>query len=770
LPDSGLSKKDSSRQNAIHLPIHFRIGEFRVRQGKLNTVFKKSSDTIRVQTKFDLQLGKIVSSDSSIFSWIDPVEWEVKLSALALTSVAYDLDVERIHFSPLQSDFSLKALTLLSKPHPQHSKNKFELEQIALPKITLTGLDYALLFKHDSIHFSKLFIDQPVLSLKLFHPENEKQDKNPSSTFPVEKLLGIVYDTIDLNGLHLNLEKSSDSSHELIQVGNFSIEHFFNKKTGTNLMREISFQLEEVSVEDSINHTSLHLCDLNFDPKRLTLDIHNVDWSKTNDRQNNKLAVHSSEIIFSGSYIKEALPSNVKFNKLSVSGLDIIVSDNKDKESQRKKELEFNIKVLKKYAGLLNRFSIDTTVLDDVSVNYRTFDGLEMHSIQADSIGLVVNRINVDTSMLDQKNPVLINNIIIDLRGRTRISKDSLYDIQTGRIHYNFPEHRITVDSFYVMPRFSEEECFRRAKYQKGIINLYAEKIDFNGLRLDELLNNKQLHFGGIDVHKLKFRIVKDKKYPIKPGTYKPMPQDLIRGIAQKIRIDSLRVLDSYLYFKLYPEKKTNKPGEILLTDMNASVYNITNIFNKTDSTTLRVLLNAKIMGESRMDADFYFPLQDTANHWWFSFKTEKVDFTKLNSMTQHLVGLTILRGKGSVNAPLIHGDNFNATGTMIFRYKKVRLSLYNRKKAETETGIFNSMANFLINDLVIKSNNPKFARKPKVGIVYAERDTQKAIVNYAFKSILSGMLSTLGINKKEQRKERREYKKEEKQNSWKSF
>jgi ABC-type molybdenum transport system ATPase subunit/photorepair protein PhrA len=106
----------------------------------------------------------------------------------------------------------------------------------------------------------------------------------------------------------------------------------------------------------------------------------------------------------------------------------------------------------------------------------------------------------------------------------------------------------------------------------------------------------------------------------------------------------------------------------------------------------------------------------------------------------------------------------------MIFRYRKIKLSLYNRKKAETETNIFNSMANFLINDLVIKSNNPKFARRPKVGVVYAERDTQKTIINYAFNSILSGMLSTLGINKKEQRKERREFKKEEKQNSWKSF
>jgi hypothetical protein len=35
-------------------------------------------------------------------------------------------------------------------------------------------------------------------------------------------------------------------------------------------------------------------------------------------------------------------------------------------------------------------------------------------------------------------------------------------------------------------------------------------------------------------------------------------------------------------------------------------------------------------------------------------------------------------------------------------------------------------------------------------------------VVNYAWKSLLSGMLSTLGINKKEQRQERKELKNRE--------
>ena len=777
IPDTAKPKDKTTDQSPSGLPINFQIGEFRLQGGRVDVVLQKASDTIHVQSNIDLDFGELVSNDSSFISWLEPSDWEARFSNVAVASGAYDLNTGSISFKPRQSSFSLKTLNIQSKSHPEHHENKFEIERITLPNISLSELDYTLLILQDSIRFGKLFIDHPDLSLKLYKQETEKHTENQSQHFDVNKLLDIVYDTIDLNGLQLNLEKNSDSSHALVSVGNFSIEHLSNKKTGTNLMQEIAFQLEEVSVEDSLNNTFLHLCELEFDPKLMELKIHNIDYSKTNRNQNsteipegNDIDVHLSKIVISGTYVSETLPSRVQFNKLRFSDLALTITGGKKGESRGKKELDFDIHALKKYSGVLSRFAIDTTVFDDVSIHYRTFDGKQEHTIKADSIGLTVNRINVDTNMFDQKNPVLIDNIIIDLKGRTQISKDSLYEMQTGRIHYNFPEHRITVDSFYVIPRYDEAECFRRAKFQKGIINLFAEKIEFNDLHLNELLNDKQLHFGGVDVSGLKFNIVKDKKYVIEPGTYKPMPQDLIRGIDQKILIDSLRVMDSCLSFKLYPEKKTNQPGEIFLDKINATAYNFTNIFNDTDRATLRVLFHANIMGESRMDADFYFPLQDTANPWWFSFKTDKVDFTKLNSMTQHLVGLTILRGKGTVDAPRISGNNFDVTGTMIFRYKKVRLSLYSRKKAETETGIFSSVANFFINDLVLKSNNPKFARKPRVGQIYAERDTQKAIVNFAFKGILSGMLSTLGINKKEQRKERKEYKKEEKQNSWKSF
>ncbi|MCF6170552.1 MAG: hypothetical protein L3J66_06180 [Bacteroidales bacterium] len=771
LPDSAKTNKGGEMLNTINLPFGLQFGELTIKQGKLKFDLEKENDIIRLQTNVDLQLGEVISNDSTFTSWLDLSDWEIEFSETDVSSAAYDLCANRVIINPRKSLFELQQLSLLSKTHPGHLQHKFEIEKISVPEIKISGLDYKLLIESDSIRFGKLAIENPDLGLKLFQQETTAGSETGPHKWGAESFLNIVYDTIDLKGLHLNLEKNDDSSHMVIGLHNLSLEHIPVNKDDLNLLLETAFQLDELSIRDTVENTNLNLHELVFVPELSTLTIRDVNWSKSHSNQNvtgeiseGDVSVHSASIVFSGSYLQQTLPSSLSFDKLTFSDVDVKVVGGKRGESDQKKELEFNIRILRKYSGLLSRFTIDTTVFDDVSVHYSTFDSSQVHTIKADSIGLVINRISIDTNMFDQESPSMINNLIIDLNGRTRISNDSLYEIQTGRIHYNFPEHQITIDSFYILPRFDEAECFRRAKYQKGIVELFGRKVELNDLRLEKLLNDNELHFGGIDLFDLKFKIVKDKKYPIEPGTYKKMPQDVIREMAQKFRVDSVRVLNSYVYFKLYPEKKTNKPGEIMLTNLNATAYNFTNIISSKEATTIELLLRADIMGESRMDADFHFPLYDTANHWWFGFKTEKIDFTKLNSMTQNLVGLTILKGKGTVVAPLIRGDNYNTTGTMIFRYRKMRLSLYNRKKAETETGLFTSMANFFINDLVLKSNNPKFARKPRTGQVYTVRNTEKGIVNYAFRSLLSGMLSTLGINKKEQRKERKVYKKEEKQ------
>ena len=146
--------------------------------------------------------------------------------------------------------------------------------------------------------------------------------------------------------------------------------------------------------------------------------------------------------------------------------------------------------------------------------------------------------------------------------------------------------------------------------------------------------------------------------------------------------------------------------------------------------------------------------------NYWLTGGSETLDLTKLNRLTENVLGIAITRGKGWVDIPLISGNNVKSGGTLTFRYKKLKIAIYDREKNQMGKGFGSGFMNFMINDLLLKSNNPRFARKARKGLVYFERDTEKAMTNYVWKSILSGMLSTMGFNNKEQRQEKRELKK----------
>jgi len=94
--------------------------------------------------------------------------------------------------------------------------------------------------------------------------------------------------------------------------------------------------------------------------------------------------------------------------------------------------------------------------------------------------------------------------------------------------------------------------------------------------------------------------------------------------------------------------------------------------------------------------------------------------------MTQNLVGVTMERGTGELDIPLISGNSVHTEGSILFKYRKIKIELYDRDKAENASGLGGSMANLLLNDIFIRSNNPGFLGKTRPGEVYFKRNTQK--------------------------------------------
>jgi len=455
------------------------------------------------------------------------------------------------------------------------------------------------------------------------------------------------------------------------------------------------------------------------------------------------------------------MPTRVTVNKLTFDRMNFFLVLKKAKE-KKKTRFDLDMSFIQSYAGLMAGLKVDTTYLKDISLQYYTVGDSSVKSVKVNDIALKVRGINIDTTMASLGMRDMVKNMTIDLRGRSYITNDSMYEIQSGLIRYDFPRKAIVVDSFYVMPRYPRKTFFEKARYQTDRVKLFGKRMELRDFDFDDFFDNDHIHFGMLRLDEADLRLYRDMKYPLKPGVYKPMPQEILRNLTQKITVDTVDIRDSYLLYGEY-SKKSENPGIAYFENFNIMAYHLTNNFSVIpDTTNFLIRMNTKVMGDARLDATLRFPLMSLDDEFFITANSEKMDMTKLSQLTENILGISIVSGKGRIVYSDIKGDNIESSGTMLFKYRKFKLKMYDTEKSKVSSGFFAPVFNFMINGLMIKSYNPRFARTPRKGIVYYKRDTQRSVINYLWKSLLSGMLSTMGINTKEQRQQKKIIKKGE--------
>ena len=107
----------------------------------------------------------------------------------------------------------------------------------------------------------------------------------------------------------------------------------------------------------------------------------------------------------------------------------------------------------------------------------------------------------------------------------------------------------------------------------------------------------------------------------------------------------------------------------------------------------------------------------------------------------------------------MVSANDDVAKGKLLFYYNDLSVEVMDKKQT-TWTKIKTGIINFAANDLIVNNDNPTKSGKMKTGVIQFQRDKEKGIINFLWKSVLSGLKSTMGFNSKAQK----EMIKEEKQ------
>ncbi len=753
--------------NRAVFPIGLQLNLFDLKYGVSDASFHHETDTFMVKSRFTIHLEDIdLDKHDSLNNWIQKLTGNVIIEETGVQMLGHKGNFGELFIDFNRGRFRLQELDIHA--YQNTDQQKIKIHSFNLSRFDFSELQYARLLKSGKLTFRKLIIDDlsADLKMKMLEPGKKQESDIDQEDGMFKRLLDFRYDTIIWSDMQFRLEYESAQASTTYSIRDLNIKHVKDMSVGDNLIKKIQFSFNDFKLNNDLDDSHLLIKHGHTNPNKQDIVIDSLmggNFIKVKNPikvpKGSKTYFQSNRILLKGLYLKDTLPTRLKLGRLEFDEVDLEMVRPDEKKS--KPGLNIDIEMFRKYAYLMTALSVDTTIIREIKFHYRATQDTSSQLVWADSIGLMISNINIDTTMFDEDDPDLIENFTVDFKGRSQITKDSLYDIQSGRLHYNFPNHRITIDSLRLTPRFKETEFFQKAIYQTDRMQLFTRQIVCNDFYIEELISDDKIHFGSINLYNADLRMIRDKRYPITPGKHTLMPQDAIRGIGQTMTIDSIKVIDSYVEYGEYTEK-SDLPGTIFFDQFNIKAYNFTNDISLIEEKKqFSLSLNARIMGQANFNLSMYFDMSSQENNFWFSARSDEIDLTILNPLTNNIMGVFIKSGKATLDVQGITGNDSLVNGTLIFRYKKLKLALYNREKAKVNRGFFSPIMNFLINDIAISSNNPKLLGKERVGQVYFERNTTKSVANYTWKSIMSGMMSTAGINTREQRKEKRELKRE---------
>ncbi|MBN2348146.1 MAG: hypothetical protein JXJ22_04875 [Bacteroidales bacterium] len=346
----------------------------------------------------------------------------------------------------------------------------------------------------------------------------------------------------------------------------------------------------------------------------------------------------------------------------------------------------------------------------------------------------------------DTLSPGIIKQFDIEAEELVVASPDSMYSYTASGIFYSATTKTLTVNSFYIHPNytgydFTSQYDFQMNCIEAGFNNIYVHDFNATGY-----LTSGSLISSYIEIGKMDMNVFRDKRKEFR-HVNKPTFQDLIYNYPGTVQIDSLSLIDGNVTLSIHAEE-ANEPGSISFNNINCKIYKITNsTLYKTEKAFLELKGNALLMGKSKMTILLKGKIFDSHNTFFLNGTLSSLEAKELNPILEKSAFIYATSGKIDEVKFSFIANNERATGKITMLYHGLDIAVKNKRTADT-TAIKERFISLIVNRK-LSDSNPIPDEEVREGIIDYERDPERFLFNYCFKSILSGIKSTLIKNPK---------------------
>lgn len=387
--------------------------------------------------------------------------------------------------------------------------------------------------------------------------------------------------------------------------------------------------------------------------------------------------------------------------------------------------------------GSVSQITIGETDINGLSIRYSDTEEMVRFSIENSNIAL--NNISFSPEE-GEFGPETVGDFRFDMENIYFRTEDGLYIISVDATDFESDSGSFVAHQFQLLPAYEEKEFFDIVGYRTDRIELTTREITLSGLNIDHAILTSQLIAESLAVDEANVVIFRDKNYPQQERRgHKPLPQEMIKSLPIPVHISDVAATASSIRYEELHEDAAVR-GAVYFTELDVAMADFTNIDSlMTHFGGLTIETATKFMNESDLQVQFLIPYQEKLHN--IKGVLANTDPQILNSVFEPLAGVRIESGYvESVRFEMQLNDT-HAIGNAEVIYDDLHIALVDRETYEKN--LIRRVGSFFINTFAVESENQP--EDPRPGTVDYEREPEKSVFNYWWKSLQSGLMDSIG-------------------------
>ncbi len=379
----------------------------------------------------------------------------------------------------------------------------------------------------------------------------------------------------------------------------------------------------------------------------------------------------------------------------------------------------------------------------DIRINQILFNNSNIHYFRerlAQDAAAYINNINIEVDRFivpDAGAPVhaFFDDIILETSSIKYRTDNGDYDLEAESFVMNSRDGIIQIVGGKSNPLKTAAEMALEAGRPIDKFMVSFDEFLAEGILIEDLLSREDFYSKKIRLTKPGLAIRRDRTFSRPERDDRILPAVQFKNLPLPVNVDSFFVTDGYIsYGEEYMEEDRQGILSFYGVEMAVSKLN-----NRLPDDSIRVHINTRFMDLSPLMLEAAFALDEKGTHR-VKGRLGELDLSVMNPTIEGFLAMRVRNGIARSLDFVFVADDDISHGMLTFIYDDLEVRFLEEETLrERRRDRFRS---FIANRFVVRSNNR--AEDPRHATIEYERDKQRSMFNYWWRSISDGLMETI--------------------------